>query len=250
MEDNSNKYLREKLIANHWWFRARTKITYDVIKSNLTISKKKNIKILDIGCGTGQISKELKKIGKVFCVEPDKQSYRECKKNNPDIVIWNEYFPDKNSLKYKYDLICMFDFLEHVSTPDIILKEVHRRLTANGIIFITVPAYQWMWSNIDVRSNHFKRYSKKLLMEETENSGFKNLHASYFMMFLFPLAILTRKVIEPLIKNYREIDNLKGSNISFLNPVLEYLFSIESIFLKKKLFLPFGLSIIGVFKKA
>ena len=158
MKDNSNKNLKEKLIANHWWFRARTKIICEVIKSNLIICKKKDINILDIGCGTGQISKKLKKFGTVFCVEPNRQYYRECKKNNSDIVIWNEYFPDKNSLKYRYDIICMFDFLEHTLTPEIILKEVHRRLTANGLVFITVPAYQWMWSSIDLMSNHFKIY--------------------------------------------------------------------------------------------
>lgn len=131
MKESYYKYLSEKkLTEEHWWFKARTRIICEILTNYLFTgsnnkSKNKAIKILDIGSGMGQLSKALQKFGMVFGVESNKLSFETSEKKNFGIVFWNDYFPDKNSLKYKYDLICMCDFIEHISNLDIILKEVH-----------------------------------------------------------------------------------------------------------------------------
>ena len=203
MKDKYHKYISEKKLAEkHWWFKLWTKIIYGILVNHLFSSNdekgmKKNIKILDIGSGMGQLSKVLQKFGTVYGVEPNEISFKTSKKENPGIIFWNDYFPDKNSIKHKYDVICLCDLLEHISDSGIILEEVHKRLTSNGVVLVTVPAYQWMWSNSDEMSQHFKRYSKKLLLMELKYCGFKTIYLSYFMMFLFPLAVIARKIIEP-----------------------------------------------------
>lgn len=113
MKDSYYKYIaEEKLVEKHWWFKARTKIICEILENYLFIDnnhkgKNRDVKILDVGSGMGQLSKTLHKFRMVFGVEPNKISFETSKKKYPGIVFWNDYFPDKDSLKYKYDLICI-----------------------------------------------------------------------------------------------------------------------------------------------
>ena len=63
--------------------------------------------------------------------------------------------------KNKFNLVCLFDVLEHIENDRETIKKISNILEINGYLFITVPAYQWLWSNHDISLMHKRRYNKK-----------------------------------------------------------------------------------------
>lgn len=248
----------KKITTEHWWFKARTNIISEVlnliIKDNycnpsqpMNHQTHKN-KILDVGSGEGQLFPILQKFGKVYGVEKNKASFDLSKISYPYATIWNETFPDNNSLKIKFKLICLCDVLEHVPDVKLILDEIIIRLARGGYLLITVPSGSYTKTDIDM--GHHKRYSRKGLVKELEQYNLKGIYSSYFMFILYPVAIFIRKIVSPLLINKNKNNSdLEYGKRGFINKFLYLIFKFETLLLRKKVILPYGLSIIGVFKK-
>lgn len=99
---------------------------------------------------------------------------------------------------------------------------------------ITVPAYQWLWSNFDVICKHYRRYNIKSLKNVLLNNGFEIKKISYFNCFLFPAFALVRIIDKILNKTRTEYGKPE-----MLNTLLYKIFS-----LLRKINLPFGSSIL------
>ena len=85
----------------------------------------------------------------------------------------------------------MFDVLEHVEHDEAFLRNAHRYLSDIGRIYITVPAYGWLWSNEDEAAGHCRRYSRSSLSRTLNRSGFDMVYTTYFFHFLpFPAFLL------------------------------------------------------------
>ena len=89
---------------------------------------------------------------------------------------------------------CAFDVLEHIEDDNAILKTLRDALKPGGFLFVTVPADKRLWSAMDIYAEHKRRYSYKELREKIEGNGFKVIKMSYFMTFLYPLILLSRKL--------------------------------------------------------
>ena len=55
----------------------------------------------------------------------------------------------------------LFDVLEHIEKDVDFLKFLNTKLTDKGLVFMTVPAYSFLWSKCDETAGHFRRYSLK-----------------------------------------------------------------------------------------
>jgi len=250
MKKSAYKYLIEgEMKPEHWWFRARSNIITEILKTFLDSKDKKYANILDIGSGLGQLFPVWKEFGNVYGVEKNIDFTELSKNNYPNVTVWNDVFPDKNSLKYKYDLVCMCDFLEHVPNSNLILERINKILNKDGLLLITVPAYHWMWSKIDLEAKHFKRYSRSGLIREIELCRFKSIYSSYFMTFLFPLVMFIRKIVNPIVNHNKELVDFKYGKGGLSNTILYYIFNLEKFFIRRRMVLPYGLSVLGVFKK-
>jgi len=245
-----NFYIESNIQENHWWFKARNNIIFTVLSNFLNVKEKNDYEILDIGCGLGQIFPILEKFGHVEGVEKNPSFVKVLKNKYPNIKIYNTEFPSPNLDNKKFDLISMFDFLEHTEKPENILRSATNILKDEGLLLITVPAYSWMWSKIDELGHHYRRYDKDAIKREIEGEGFENLYLSYFITLLFPLAFIHRKIISfffPKKRMRSDFDIKKPINI--LNKILYYIMNIETYFIRRKISFIYGLSIIGVFKK-
>jgi len=234
-------YLRHIENKNkHWWFKARREILNFQIKK---YKYKNKMNVLDFGAGSGTNIGMLSYFGKVDVYEKDAKTSRFLKKRyqNKKINIINKPF----SRIQKYDLILAADVIEHIKDDKKIINDLNKILKKNGLLIITVPAYNFLFSKKDESLKHFRRYNH-VNLERLFDKSFLKIKMSYYNFFLFlPISIL---IIFFKIINYQFINDVEKKPITSINFIFYSIFRFEKFILKWVNF-PFGLSILSIFKK-
>lgn len=229
---------------NHWFFIARRKIIKKIIASTVNIDK--NAKMLEIGCGTGGNLKMLSSFASLNALEFDDFAREYAVKRNVCPVLKGKLLPYKDSeCVEKFDVICMFDVLEHIDDDDSAVNDLRSMLSPGGFLIATVPSYQFLWSYHDIANNHKRRYTKKSLTSLFSNDKWEIKFTSYFNFFLFPAFFLVRFIGN--ISGKKQSDDTKMPP-QLLNRALLSVFSIEASIMPKITF-PFGSSLILTAKK-
>jgi SAM-dependent methyltransferase len=83
------------------------------------------------------------------------------------------------------DLVVMMDVLEHVDDEGPLLDHVRRKLRPGGMLLVTVPAFQRLFSAHDSFLRHFRRYHMRQLRDVLERHGFRVEETFYFYASLF-----------------------------------------------------------------
>lgn len=230
-------YESHKIEQNsNWWFQGRKEIVDSILSRY--IGKNKKLQILEIGTGYGIMTEMLKKYGIVEGIEPYKDAV-DYTANTLDIKIYNGTLETYKNKK-KYDVIALFDVLEHIKNDDLAIKKIHKMLNKDGLILLTVPAYKFLWSKHDDLNAHYRRYTKTQLKNKL--NGFKIIKTSYFNTLLFPLALLDKLIIS---KN-KKTPALNPKPL--LNTILYKTFKTERKLLNYISF-PFGVSLFVFAKK-
>ena len=230
--------------ARHWWFSGRRKIITGLIE-NLELPQKACIR--EVGCGTGGNLEMLSHFGNVSAFEMDSVARTiATEKTNNQFDIRAGCCPHEIPfVSQKFDLICLFDVLEHIEQDGDTLTILRGMLAEKGKIIITVPACQWLWSSHDEFLHHKRRYSVNSL-KEICCSVLKPLKISYFNTILFPLAVLMR-LKDKLFKS----KSVSGTNTppKIINILFKLIFSLERFPLKYINF-PFGLSLLCILESS
>lgn len=170
----------------HGWFQGRRVLLHRLIRQYRLLGT--GARWLDIGCGTGQITRMLADwqewvLGVDLAIETSRYS-----ENTFRFVVGNGLqLPLRTG---SVDHVLLLDVLEHV--PDVLLlQEVARVLHPDGFLIVTVPAEPWLWSPRDVIAGHLRRYTRKELVRVLALSGFRVLEVGYYNVLLLPaLAVL------------------------------------------------------------
>ena len=241
----SEVYLRHiENEESHWWFKGRREIIQSIIKKNINFKDKK-INILDFGAGSGTNINMLSKYGKVYAYEKDEKTsnfLKEKFKKNENIKIIQK---PNDSNKAFFDLILAADVIEHIEDDVSIMKYLSKLLNKNGQIFITVPAFKFLFSSKDRALRHYRRYTKKKI-QKLVYTDFNITKITYYNFFLFlpiSISIMFLKILKVSFINLVE----KRPNI-ILNSVLFRIFYCEK-FLLNHLSFPFGISLLVLAKK-
>ncbi|MDH5798794.1 MAG: class I SAM-dependent methyltransferase [Paracoccaceae bacterium] len=226
---------------SHWWFSARREIIEVVIKR--LIRPQKNASVLEAGCGSGGNLHLLAQFGQVDAFEFDEQA-RDIATERLGRPVCFGALPDEIPFSEKrYDVIGLFDVLEHIELDIEALRALGARLLPDGALFVTVPAFPILWSRHDVSHHHFRRYTKRSLADAAKKSGLRVEYGFYFNTFLFPLALAVRGV-KGLRRQYTPDDAVPGHS---LNKILRIIFASER-HLMGRLPMPIGLSLGAVLR--
>lgn len=224
---------------DHGWCSARNQLIAHLLKSLEPKSSSWNI--LDVGCGTGEQFKLYEKFGQTTGLDIDPSALQNS--NNSIIIGDIETYP---LLKNSYDIICCFDVLEHVKNDSLALVRCWQALKPRGYILITVPAYNWLFSNHDKTLHHLRRYGYKELKNKLEEANFTMLKLRHWnSLFFLPIAVLRlgKKIL----------GWTKGSELnylpSWLNGFIYKCLLFENWLIKHHCRLPLGLSLYAVAKK-
>lgn len=245
---DKNYYLEYyTLERTHWWFIIRGKIILQSLKKHLC--GKKNIKILNIGAATGRTTEILSEIGEVTSIEYEKECCEFVKEKTGLSVINGSILelPFEND---SFDLVCAFDVIEHVQDDVKAAAEMERVCKKDGLVAITVPAFEILWSKHDEVNHHFRRYRRSSLLKILKST--KVTYSTYFNSFLFlPILLfrLTSKIFPQAInRKGAGSDFTVSQSTSITNKILGKIFGIE-IPLLRYLKFPFGVSIFLISKK-
>ena len=228
-----------ELEEKHWWHISKRELCQKVIAKYF-----KGGKIVDIGCGTGKNVEAFSKYGEVWGIDNSEEALKFCKKRGLNNVIKGD--AEKSNLPGKtFKLVTLLDVLEHTDDTKT-LKEIHRILKKDGLLLITVPSYQWMFSQWDVVLHHKRRYTKGKLEELLKKNGYEIVFSSYFQSFLvLPVFVIRRLKSALKPKNYGSDFRLGNQ---FINRLLLKVSHAEQQTVMRH-GLPFGLSILALARK-
>jgi SAM-dependent methyltransferase len=88
----------------------------------------------------------------------------------------------------------LFDVLEHIEDDRGFLRMVRAALRPDGRLYLTVPAFGWLWSNEDDFAGHFRRYTTRTLTRALHEAGFEVPWSGYFFAALTPAVFALRTV--------------------------------------------------------
>jgi len=204
------------LEEGYFWFRARNAlILWALTKYGAGISS-----FMEIGCGTGFVLKGIsRRFPRIRIVGSD--VYPEGIAFAAGRFEGGEFFQmDACDIPFakEFDAIGAFDVIEHIDEDKKVLKQIYCALKPSGLLFLTVPQHRWLWSYLDTKACHIRRYSVRELHNKVKLAGFSILFSTSFVTSLLPFMLISR-----LMKR----DNTRGIDpyAEFkLNPVLNKIF--------------------------
>lgn len=150
------------------------------------VSKHVRGDILEIGCGIGNMTELLVKLGEVTAIDIEKYYIAKTKKRLGKKARVG--FGDAETGRFfsggkKFDTVINFNVLEHIEHDEKAVLNMARRLKRGGKLIILTPAHSLLFGNLDVNLGHYRRYSKNSLSEIFKSSGLVVREAGYVNWF-------------------------------------------------------------------
>lgn len=230
-----------ELEENNWWYRSRRRIIDNYLECTLIPSSERMI--LDIASAAGTNFMKFNKYGNIIGIDISEESLNICRKRDITNLVQADamYLPFKDNT---FDLVFSFDSFEHLDNDESSISRLSNIIKSCGTMIITVPAFMFLWSTHDESFHHVRRYRKNELKEKLERYGFDVEYITYWSTtFFFPVFIF-RKLKNLFRDNNGEVRSDFFQNIpAGIEKVLYYIQYLESLLIKRKISLPFGVSL-------
>lgn len=178
----------------HFWFRTRNRILCALVEQ-ITRPLSGGCKVLEIGCGNGNVLRHLQRTcpgHMVIGMDAFAEGLRLARRRNCLHLVQGD--ATQHPFRSQFDLVGIFDVLEHVPDDDGLLRQIRDLLRPGGVLLITVPARKSLWSYFDDASGHCRRYEFEELRRKLQGAGYEVEYLTPYMMTLLPLIWLGRRV--------------------------------------------------------
>lgn len=228
----------------HWWYVGMRRISTALIARYYP--QRRDLVILDAGCGTGAVMTYLAPFGSVTGVDMSGLALDFCRRRGLCRLARSTV----TSLPYassSFDLVTSFDVLCHRSIGDyqVVLNEFCRVLKPGGRVFLRLPAYNWLHGHHDEAVHTAHRFTAREVRAALADAGLQPAKISYANTLLFPLA-LGKRLAEGLLPPQ------KGSDVH-PNPAWQDRFLARFLYGEARWLvghtLPWGLTVVGIGQK-
>lgn len=238
---NFSELYREE--EDYWWSAARRRL---VSRFLWKYSLSQNPKIIDVGCGGGGLLGSLKGHGSILGLEHSALGAASAAEKTGGRIVRG----DAENLPFKdgcFDVLTSLDVIEHLDDVNA-LRDFYRVLSSGGIIILTVPALNSLWSPRDLLLGHKRRYTVKKMRQLLEKTGFKVMKCSYTNSFYFP-GLLIYGLLKRLFKQKATPRTAIMSLPSWISILFDWILKAEENILMYAN-LPIGTSILCVARKS
>ncbi|MBN2745332.1 MAG: methyltransferase domain-containing protein [Bacteroidales bacterium] len=248
------EFQHSSFTSRHPWELARFEVMKDILSRRIDFDSVRMV--ADIGCGDAFVvdnlaafmpKANLAAVDKNFTAVEKEQILASIRHSN--ITLFEDVL-ELESLQQNIDIVLLMDVIEHVEKDVDFIRQVKTlpNVTSNTLFFVTVPAFQSLFSEHDVFLNHFRRYNQSQLQEVLMQAGLKVNQTGYFF-----LSLLFVRSLQKMLRK----DNTNGLNQSkssaFANRIVKMVllidYNISSFLNKIGIRLP-GLSLYALCQKS
>jgi len=200
----------------HFWIRRR----FDVMRRLADDFLRSSTCAGEIGCGHGLLQKQVEDFYGIPVSGFDLNEIalqRNVSKLSP--VYCYDIHQRNPQFDTHFDLLFLFDVLEHIENENEFLQSVKFHLRDSGTLLVNVPAQKFFYSDYDRAAGHVRRYSMDRLEKIAEENGFKVRAITYWGLPLVPL-LLARKAIPVQRSDGKAGFDTRGSSINHLLSLL------------------------------
>ena len=184
-----------KMEETHFWHAARNRWILEALRKSGILAPSK---ILEVGCGSGTVVRALQKAGyDVTGIDTADIQIAKADKRCPAATFIHgqvENLPAPH--QGPYQAVCFLDVLEHLDDPIKLLGNARKWLSPNGVVIVTVPAHQSLYSAIDFLGGHKKRYEPGELSSLLSECGLMNVQEYGIFRVLLPVLKVTREKLQ------------------------------------------------------
>lgn len=207
-------------------------------------------KVLDIGCGRGELLNELQKFGcDCWGVDFDESVIKVAKNyfglKNVFVADLNSFFDGTMTEFPKFDIITSFEVIEHLDNPLYFIEGVAKLLKPNGKFIISVPSRERLFVDSyywDFPPSHLSRWNKKAVSNFFKKINFKIMSTHYTDEFFHLSELFFQKTQLGLMKKMKiktnnlssDLKNKNGFSDNIIYSKQELKSSIVKFFIKFK----------------
>ena len=175
---------------DHFWMKRRFDVLCRLAGIDITSAEA----IADVGCGHGILQRQIEDgFHRVVTGFDLNEVALKQTVSRTSVVCCYDVFQKEPTYAGRFDLVLLFDVLEHVEDERSFIRAIRFHMAPGGKLVINVPAMQSLWSKYDEAAGHFRRYDVEMLNRVAHRSGMIVRAWSYWGFPLTPL-LFARKV--------------------------------------------------------
>jgi SAM-dependent methyltransferase len=237
----------------HFWFRTRNWIIFTLVRQIMADQGDRCRRILEVGCATGNVLRVLEQacprgtiVGLDLLAEDLEYARR---RTSCDLVRG-----DAENLPFcaRFDLVGLFDVLEHLPEDNRVLLDLHALLRPCGVLVLTVPAHPSLWSYFDEVNQHRRRYAPSDLKDKLTRAGYSIEYLTQFNASIFPMVWVRRWLTMWIGRDSNNAASMRNMALSelrilpFVNELFAFLLAQEARLVARRHCLPIGTSLLAV----
>ncbi len=230
--------------SDHFWFQWR----FNAVMKQLAHRISKENRILEIGCGNGVVMKQFEDfLGKpIEGCDLNSFAIENLIPDLPGTVYLYDIYDEHPSLLNKFDVIILFDVIEHIKNDSDFLRQSVKHLKKDGLIVISVPAQSFLFSEFDTLVGHIRRYDARSMHTLLDKLDVSIVDIRYWGLSLFPIVLL-RKLFMKLFQSQASVKKGFKPPSNYINKVFKLAMKFEVKYITKPII---GASLLAIAKKS